>query len=78
MKKEVQAKFEKGEAKVVALLPEGAFASINIVEIEYGIDDRVIGFAAFSDENIWFRRKLHDTKFKWNGYTYDLNDFMRV
>lgn len=79
MKKEVQARFEKGEAKVVAVYAEGAFITTNIVEIEHGIDDRVIGFTQFGDgERLWFRRKINGDTFKHSGHTYDLNEFVRV
>lgn len=77
-KKEIRQAYENGQAHVKAIKSEAVAISINVVDIDHGIEDCVIGFTRVNDQKNWFRRKLDGSKFKVNGYTYDLNDFMHV
>ena len=78
-KKELLNKYKNNEVKAVAVIGISNNCAIEILEVEYGIDDRIIGI--FNGQEV-FKRKLYysdnDTFFKLGNSRYSLSEAIRV
>lgn len=80
-KKEVKELYNRGEKEVIASYCSNIGHSINIVEIDYDIDDSVIGFQQINDDKHWFKRKIYygdSPYFILDNQRYYLDEFLRT
>lgn len=78
-KKEVKELYNRGEKKVIASYCSSIGHSINIVEVDYDIEDYVIGFQQVNEDKHWFKRKIYNNSyFILNNQRYYLNEFLRT